>query len=438
MWNQYFNQKAKNIFSSTNESRICKVLEIPKEHLQGVAYQIEYNDEKIYKLELYSVEMHLYNFNVGILMFTVLNQQYNDLKDIKYINDVGRRVSSPFLPSKISENMFLGTAARLALTKDNKIIAKKNFKKDLLQCDPNDYSQLSKLSQHMEILDYLLNANFEFNNEKNTLKVNPFTDDRMFLISIIRDDLLSKSIKCDLENNKIKDEIYALLFADRDSPTCQNIEMRDKILNEALYTRWTNWGSLTGITNYSFMLFTATDSEIDDSVVRPFLVEYKYFVSLVLSQRLGLMLFSKLAHTCAFSEQYYSKHKLQAKEASHLKDRYCIFENQILLQEITSQDQGIDVYRMLQKQLFIKEEKEEIKVPIANLSEMMQLKIAKRRNILLFALTIIGAGFSVYDIIINFKLSTFWNNGCFTTTSIFLVVEIVLIILCIFNFKPND
>ena len=438
MWNQYFNQKAKNIFSSVKEPRICKVLEIPKERFEGVTYQIEKDKEKIYELDLYSVEMHLFNFNVGILMFTVLNHKYHDLSEIKYINDVGRRVSLPFLPSEIGENMFLGTAARLALAGKNGVISEKNFKKDLLECKDKSYSKLASLAQPMEILDYLLNANFESDVKKNTIKANPFTDDRMFLIAAVRDDLLSKKIKSDLKSDKLKDEIYALLFADQGDPTCQNKEMRDDILNHALYTRWSNLGSLTGVTNYSFMLFTSTSNEINDSVVRPFLVEYKYFVSLVLAQRLGLMIFSKRANACAFSDKYGKKYEGQAKEASNLKDQYCIFENQILLQEITSQDQGIDLYRILQKQLFIEEEKEKIKTPISNLAEIMQLKIASKRNKLLFALTVIGAGFSLYNIIINFKLSYFCNNGLPTSYLGWIIAEIIFIIYIIIKFRPKD
>ena len=128
-----------------------------------------------------------------------------------------------------------------------------------------------------------------------------------------------------------------------------------------MYGRWADWGTINGVTDYSFICITAETPMVNNSVVMPFYVEYLYLVSLVLAQRISLMKYSVRADQIAdlihsSNKKSKSIRKEQAQRWIDLQESYIVMKNRMMLLEATSQEQGIELYRLLQKQLMVPEE----------------------------------------------------------------------------------
>lgn len=437
---QYLNESAKKIFSSIpSTDHICKQFKIPNKLLTGYQYNIEFKG-KTYSLNIESIELHLYNFNIGILMITTSNDKYCDIEEIKLINDLSRRVSMPYLPSDLeistkNQSLELSTPDRVYISKNEDVLYDYNYRDYFLNKDTSNSrftpQELFDMSHPMPLLMYILNNVFDdlhagkgIDERKYEIRVKEFNDDRMFLMCFIRDDELSRQLQGPFDSS-IKNLLYSIIYVDPSYPTCQNEEMRDALLEQALYKRWSNFGTIHAATNYSFFLLTSNDSSINDSVIRPFVYEYKYFISLVLAQRFGLLLFSEKA--LSFAELKSTK-----INAIHLKEQYCKFENQILLPEISNQDQGIDVYHLLQKQLYIKEGIESLDRPIKDLGELASFKIDKIKNYILLTISLLGFSFGGYGIAIDIIESP--DKVLSVTTKIlilgfFMIISIIIFII---------
>lgn len=98
----------------------------------------------------------------------------------------------------------------------------------------------------------------------------------------------------------------------------------------------------------------------------------RYLISLVLAQRIGIARFSN--ETTKIAEEYNKGFfsRIKQREAHiDLQERYVLFKNQVLVLEPSCQEQGIDIYRLLQKQLLIDEEQEIFNAQIQSLYEVI-------------------------------------------------------------------
>lgn len=358
MVNQYLSSSARNIF--VDSIGICEVYFLEIDHSHRAYYEImEGFGNKEYELSIDIIELHIYKFGAGILIIRTCNTKHTSIDEIKKINDLGRRVKLPFIPEEPDE--YILCADKLTLCVNGK--EKSTDFRNLIQ-QPIESSR-EKLLKPAEFLYHLLDGTFTINSKGAAdglcEDVVPAADDRMFLVSLIKDNKLSHKLKQEeeWEDNGFKNLLYELIYADPAEATCQNSGMRDSLLERALYKRWTGYGTVYGVTNYSMLCLTSQDKSIMSSVIRPFVEEYIFFASLVLAQRIGLTIFS--AEAGRFSsgveqQGYIGKKKI--KELMNLQERYVTYENQILILEASSQDQGIEIYRLLQKQLLIDEEKQ--------------------------------------------------------------------------------
>lgn len=426
---QYFNESSKRIFGSEDkEDYFCKVFELPKEILQGATYEIITNDIK-YKLNIRSIELHLYNFNVGILLFTVSNDDYHRYQDIKVINDLSRRISMSYLPGKIANDMNLSTADYVRISKDNNVLVEHNYKQIILDSILREHKGLDQLREPMPLIDFILNNKFNKSNTTSRIAIHPFDDDRMFLMCFIRNTELSSLIENHFNDDYAKDLLYSIIYVDKEDSTCQNSKMRDDLLDNSMDKRWSNYGTLHAVTNYSFFLITSKFPGINDSVIRPFLYEYKYLMSLVLAQRFAIIRFSALALR-------YAKLEKVERKVVKLKEEYCRFENQFLLSEMTNQDQGIEMYRLMQKQLFVKEELQALMEPLNNLGDIAKLRIDEIKNRRLLVITLLGSFFAAYGIIMNLEENV--KTAEAKAWILVLIVGLILIfVYCVITHKEE-
>lgn len=381
MLEQYLSNSAENIYMN-EQTKACRIYKNPLFSTDEFKYVIK-KDDKCYELDVHAIELHVYDYGVGILFFKLLNMDESlSVNDIKKINDYGRRISMPFLPA--GKNGFTLCADSLGI-KSNRCSLVTNYRensnllyeKESQKCTKSNKEIINELLHPAKFIENVLNGNFYDNKsntinivtatdilKKDTIPVMTMTDDRMFVMTLIRDEELSlKLSKQDTRGKeKFKDKLYSVIFIDNDDATCQNEVMRNELLDKAVYARWENWGTLFAATGYSFVCITTNNAGVNSSVVRPFYLEYIYFVSLVLAQRLSIIKFSFdteiLAKKMIFNRGF---HRLIPKSVSYklvdLQERYVSFVNRMLILECSCQEQGVEMYRLLQKQLMVDEEK---------------------------------------------------------------------------------
>lgn len=403
MREQYFSGPAKNIFLR-KEHRICRVYEYdldPFGEGKKYYYRIRFKDniwsegryrleEKTYDLLMTSIELHVYEHGVGILFLNTLNMDRNTtLADIKQINDKGRSISLPFLPAEQEGEILcpdkLGVVRKNGRSGEEEELAMTDFRKRIRNVyGKNTEENRQELSRPAEFLEDVLNINLGGNGE-NTITVVPVNDYRMFVISMIRDNDLSEKMGKKEWRDSVEGEEtwYSVLYVDPKDPTCQHGEMRRSLLSEAAYLRWADWGSVYGATNYSFIGVTTEDSSIDASVVLPFYAEYTYMVSLVLAQRMSLMRFSEESGQLAeYMNNTKKRYRLIARKACNrlvdLQEEYIIWKSSMMILEFTCQDQGLELYRLLQKQLLVEKEKEVLDEQMQGLYEAVNVSNGTR------------------------------------------------------------
>lgn len=389
MLKKYLSSSARSIFCE--EKDICEVYEFLVS--EDTFYII--ND---YELPIYSLELHLYHMGSGVLFIHLKNEMYKSVEDIRKINDYGRRISIPFLPD--SPDGFILCADRIGVKAKNEEYIT-DFRKAIKIWSGNkkavDEKTQECLEQPADFLYQLVGCT------KNQIETT--SDDRMFTFALVRDEELSEKIKESYSetNEELLDQLYKIIFVDPDDATCQNLEMKTAILKNAVYERWSDYGTLYGVTNFSMLCITSETEWVNASVVRPFLIEYKYLVSLVLAQKTGIAMFSEMAGAIVKGvDDSKLINRKQAKRLINLQEQYITFKNQVLILEVSSQEQGIELYQLLRKQMQIEEEQAILDEQLESLYEVTNVSNGNRIE----KLGIVLAGLAIaVDIILNLVIT---------------------------------
>lgn len=398
MLRQYLSSSVRNIFMDEKEDAICEVYELSiSENLRYII-----ND---YELSIVGLELHLYHFGAGVLFIQTVNERYTSIDDIRKINDYGRRICLPYLPS--TADGFILCAEQLGIrnmleddsekymTYFRKAIKKWHESPDMVEADVEKC-----LTHPADFLFRLLGCT--------DAQVEMTSDDRMFLVCLLRDTSLSKQIEKEYVqgNAELDTLLYQLIYVDSGAASCQNAKMREKLFEKSVYDRWADWGTIYGITNYSMICITAQDDDVKDGVVKPFIVEYIYFISLVLMQKIGIAFFSERAGNIVEGvDKPRVINRKQAGQLINLQEKYITFKNQLLILEASSQEQGIEIYKMLQKQLQVHEEESILDGQLESLYEVTN--VSSGRRIEKWGL-ILAVSAIVVDVIINV---VFWILG---------------------------
>lgn len=414
MLQQYLSIPAQNIFmpKEKEEDNICTIYQYPmKEDTQYYYYIRKQNkpilrkkkiakgnrifnlqegkckilNGKKYRLRIETIELHVYHYGVGILFIRTLNEEWENIDDIKIINDHGRRIALPFIPNK--RRGFILCADEIGIVWERgteKETGKNttNFREYVKAFKGKKINEkdIAMLAKKAVFLEDILNGRIEgrlSEKEANGWKIKPkdlvieaMEDDRMFLISLIRDDVLSAVIKEKESSKDMENAIYAILFADSGDSTCQASEMRKELLKEAVYPRWIDYGTVTGFTEYSMICITSETPEINDNTIKPFVIEYTVLMSLVLAQQAGISLFSEKAMKIMQKEEKTSgwvKHlkdivigifgKNNSEKLIDLQEQYAALKKQLFISKFSTQQQGIELYQQAQKQLLVEKER---------------------------------------------------------------------------------
>ena len=381
---QYFTPEAQRLLFSSESSY--------RYQLKGKErfYEIE-KDRVKYRLLVKKITVTVFDKNIGVLAlhteFHLKHQELDLLKMIsdsedrnkvilgavKVINEHGRRINLPYLgtsgPNENGEYAYSHSLVADAIS---------------LFGEREDFAAMSKelylgtggypMSGYiMKPISGLLRSLFPQNDPV------PVIDDRMYVCCLVDNKELSDRIKrasAEFRESKprdgaqgaapvaqkelftdpeLSDEIYAIGFIDKDEASC-GLEMRESILRRCVYNRWQQEGTIDVVTHHSFVRIVGA---APDYVIAPFVTQYVYMAIGALMQRAEILWLSN--KSAEISRAYF---KLSDTDKStdndgvnarltELKRRYVYAQNNIFLDQLTVQEQGVEEFEMLKNELYV-------------------------------------------------------------------------------------
>ncbi|MCC8070346.1 MAG: hypothetical protein LIO90_00905 [Bacteroidales bacterium] len=252
--------------------------------------------------------------------------------------------------------------------------------------------------------------------------IQPIVDDRMFVLCSVGDDALSESLKKDIVN----DDWYRLLFVDDpDELTCQNKEMKQRLLKEASYVRWQSYGTIVGVSRYSLVSVTSqwfANSKYHNDMT----TLYARMYELCIAQLALLLTFSAELTEISKNKGEYNLKTIERIE--HFYRSYIRFENRMAHNKVTQQDQGIELYDLMQRQLAINEQTHLLDEKISETHQFISLKIEGQRSLNGFVLNILAAAFLIPSLAIGIFQILKWDETWEVIITIALLVIIILLL----------
>jgi len=395
----FFYKFVHNVLYDTGDrnNNIVRHYERKEAYQTDLVYEIKVvanKKEDIYRLQLKSIVLNLYSTGTGILIFYLENNQYPEFGDILRINQFGRRIFPPFLG--INNGVSGAKNAELA---DYIAITGLNGSADRYFDDFIDYTTNSGIWKACRFI-YSLIEDLSID-----IKIEAVIDDRMHVVSWIGDNKLADQIKDESILNKKSNDWYRFLFIDGGDCTCQNDKMKKEIIEKHSYLRWQKYGSLYGISRYSLVMISDNSDFSLSVLLRNFRTMYARMVELSLVQRASIL---------KFADEVTNLSGLKKTKSSELADKisdfyreYIRFINQIYFREITAQEQGIEMYNMIQKKMNISDQVKDLDNEISELHEYAVLLEDKEQNRKMSIITILGAFFLPATLLVGlFGMST--------------------------------
>lgn len=322
--------------------------------------------EKPYSLKVDAININLYKTGVGLMSFYLRNDDESqcDTRDILNINQYGRRILPPFW-SEVNAEKRQELSEYLEISGLDTEISKEDFKSYTVDEPWTATSMLDSLLKDLT----------------DNLTLTPVIDDRMFVMSLYKnDDMSGLSLRaadayCN-PSSPFSEFWYKYLFVDTWSPTCQNNEMRRDLLRAHTYLRWQDWNSLYGVSRYSFVYLT--NSGVPSYLVDYFMTTYARMMEIALVQRASVLCFSNEVTTLTKRGDW-TLEKL-SEHVDSLNEEYIRFINRMYFKELTSQDQGVELYGMIRQNLDIDSYVEELKDEIEKLHDTISFKVERSRN----------------------------------------------------------
>lgn len=361
-------------------------------------------ESKLYCLTITQITLAIYSTGVGILAFHLDNHDYHSSNDILKINDFGRRCYPQFLGEGTEGTNPLSTPQSAFLAKN--IVISINY--DTLSEDFTAFNRENfdfKQAYIPAFVKRLLSDDFCKKH-----KVVPIIDDRMFVICWYGNDEQSDALKTRsierrniqkipyLDNKAERDFWYKYIFIDSKNKGINNVSMQKRLIEESTYERWSNDGTLFGITRYSFMLIADSRWFSKNILLNHIKTMYFQMVQLCLVQRASII---KLQTDIAkINPNENAKDNLAAIEKIYKND--LTFINKIFFREVSPQEQGIELYKKLHERMEIPAQMKELDGEIQQLHAYTTLLEDQRTSDALDMLALMGSIFLVPSFLISF------------------------------------
>lgn len=386
---QYFHDFTWDLLLGTDqEEGFVHFFRYRESDLEGQTYKIDIKkavgDRKTFELQIDAVELQLLKTGVGILSFFLLNTDANQSapEKILAINQYGRRLYPPFY-----------TPASEASVRNRT----NTFKEGLQGLKDGDGKQLIKGTQDLELAVQLsfLGVELRFPQEAEkidpraaipeklvqliwklgepAIAVEPVIDDRMYVLSWYGNDFLAQHLGRQ-STREATDWWFQYVYVDNPEGTsCPDASMATGLIREATNARWAPYGTLYGISRYSFVVLTGQWESLRRNhatfVLTHLQTLYYRMVSLCLMQHASLLVFS----------DQIKRHTDSNVEIPEVQKSYSRFINRMYFRSVTAQDQGIELYDRLQQVLRIEEEVVALERELASHRNLLELEAAERQ-----------------------------------------------------------
>lgn len=408
-------------------------------------------------------------FNTGVALFILECENHgkdgdglpqDDLDSVKSINDYGRRISLPFIPNK-EGNYSSICADKLAVEIPS---IGKTFADDFLGfakklTDIKAQGSISGEITLTHMCDFIkailaYGSGFFFSSKKdsaaveNAIYVYPALDDRMFVASFILDPAETDRMRAQkdgdyafLTDTELSRSIYQLAFIDPgrmnydDSATgnctCRSHKMRKRLLEEHVYDRWTeypedgSYGTIYTVANQG--LTALCNYNGDNKLSNPFLTEYVQMCCLCLVQKATLIHFQHAVSTVSGNVEKPGKNISHGTIARlmNLQERFVAYQSQLSFTEVTAQEQGIELYELLRKFMFIEQECESLSDRLEKLEAAAETNLDFKFNKIALIFTFVAFFLSICgDFLMCFlnEDGTWWLSNSNLFIWIFAVV----------------
>lgn len=365
-------------------NKVCYVIQKDIYRWDNATKSNVYDHTFVANLCVNGIRLRLFSTGVGMIVFELENYAHNTEKEITLINEYGRRV---FMPYVTPEGHCPLCADTITLKyPGGEIIS------TISGAKPKKNSDI----RFPDLIMFLLrNGNYAATTQPTSAKdqffIEPIIDDRMFVACVWNDDTITAVAKQDVDGqyryladalqmppehpDNLARRLYELVFVDGTGLSCQNKQMLHQALSEHVYARWIEYGTLTGVTEYSLVSVTNFAPNIT-----AFLTEYVEMAMLVLAQRASLLAFERQISDCARGELRVNK----------IQREYVQFQSKYLLREVTPQQQGIELYKMMLEKLFIDDMQDDVENQINALFALERDISDRDDNWLLFILATLG------------------------------------------------
>ena len=376
---QYFNPFTRKAIYGFDEGIVENYSFCWDKKIDEKAHYIIEKAGKIYDLLVNAIRLKIYN--TGVALFVIEADNYDassTIEDVKNINDYGRRVSMPILsgPNLCADKIILDL-------KDREVSIVENFSKAMIN-DPEAVSNDDVCLTHLcdiikEILVYGSDKVISSRASRKDADyyIYPLLDDRMFVICSVTDE---KTFD-DYKNGTNYKNIYELIYIDHsDGLSCHDEKMTKKLVEEAEYRRWIGKGSMYFVTNYSFLYLAKTSPP--DFLIETFLTQYYQMACLCIAQRASIMKLkikaTELSKSLVNTKE--NKYEKIVKHIMQLQDEFARFDTQLCFDEVSSEQQAIEIFNMLKKATYIEKEKTTLKEQISSLYDTSNTSLGYSTN----------------------------------------------------------
>jgi hypothetical protein len=407
-YNFFYEAVRRLIYNQAIIGKEQRSLSVFEKNIQSF-FEIKITEQKTYKLDIKKIELRIFETGVGVLSFILQNSRHESFNDILNINQYGRRIYNPYLACDSNNNIYPGYDVPI-------YIKVGDFIEDFGRGDRKKLFQMENISfVVMEILGKRFSSRHNSIETNENAIIKPIIDDRMYVMSWIKNNDISEGICKDYANSE---DWYKYIFIDKDNFfTCQSDNMLRYNLIESTYDRWVNWGTLYGISRYSFVMLA--NERIEPYLTDTFTNIYRQMAIIALVQRATALRFTeetaKVSKLSEASNQVF-------KEVKDLHRNYLDFINRIRFLEITAQEQGIELFNKLTSIMHIQRDVDILDNAIGKLNNYVEIQSQQEINESIHILTtlgiklnffsgffaLIGVTISVLSIFITLSHKNYW------------------------------
>ncbi|MBZ0200181.1 MAG: hypothetical protein K8H86_09960, partial [Ignavibacteriaceae bacterium] len=143
------------------------------------------------------------------------------------------------------------------------------------------------------------------------------------------------------------------------------------------------WGTLYGFSRYSSVMLTNSFSDLGSStfLVRHLQTIYYKMAELCLLQRATVLSYSdEVTHVSNLLDDQKRKESEIVKKISELYKHYILFVNKIYFREVTAQEQGIEMYNMMQGIMRLPSDVKDLDGEIGELNQFASIILEQKQT----------------------------------------------------------